>query len=177
MTIAANIYCSPDDMADILSQSGINLRTDDTPPTTLGNVAVKAGNQIDRYCWSSYDPADLAQSLLVTDWAAAIACYFLCCRRGNGPPNGVAILYDQALVDLKEVQKGLTPIPGIPMRRGFAPVMSVMTVTQRPFPRSVVESSLGSTAAAPTHPVSYHQHRSAWERYGLNTSAFLDYAQ
>lgn len=169
----ANIYCVPSDMVDIMSYNGVDLRRDDTPPTAYGGAAAKAGNQIDKYCFRRYAPADLATSDLVKDWAATIAVYYLCCRRGNTPPNGIAIMYDEALVDLKEIKNGINDIPGIPIRRGYAPVMSVMRATQRPFPRAVVETSRGSSAAAPRNPVSYHANRDAWDAFGLNTNLDL----
>lgn len=170
-TIAANIYCAPNDIVDLLSTPGVNQRVDDVPPTTLGGAAAKAGNQIDKFCYQRYEPTYLAQSDLVKDWAATIAAFYLCCRRGNGPPKGIAILYEAALADLAEIKKGIDSIPGIPLRRGYAPVMSVMRATQVPFDRAVVEVSLGANLGGKPN---YRQHADAWDRIGINSDAILD---
>ncbi len=173
MTIPANIYCDPNSIYDIMSTPGVNLRVDDVPPTTLGGAAAKAGNQIDKYCWQRYDPIYLAQSDLVKDWAATIAAYYLCCRRGNGAPKGIAALYETAIADLIEIKKGISAIPSIPLRRGYAPVMSVMRAHQRPFNRAVVETSLGADLGGKPN---YHRFTDPWELLGINSSSILDFS-
>jgi hypothetical protein len=171
-TNPANIYCAPNDIVDILSQAGVDLRSDDAPPTLYGGAAAKAGNRIDLYCFRRYTPDNLAQSDLVKDWAATLAAYYLCIRRGNPPPQGVAIMFENAIADLTEIKKGLSEIPGIPARKSYAPVLSKMRSTLRPYPRAVVETSQSSTAGG--LPANYHQHQDVWDRFGMNTNAILD---
>ncbi len=174
MTIAANIYCSIADVQDILSASGVTLSSDDAPPTAYGGAIAKAGNQIDKYCFRRYDPANLAQSDLVKDWAAIIAAYYLRTRRGNPAPPGLAIMYEDAVADLIEIKKALNDIPGIAPRKSYVPVFSKMRATQRPFPRVVVEVSQGSKATGDAE--NYHRHSDPWDTFGWNINAFLDLA-
>ena len=171
----ANTYCTVADIEDILSTDAVELRIDDLPPTVYGAAIAKAGNQIDKYCYARYSPDGLATSDLVKDWAAIIAAFYLCIRRGNPPLPGIAILYDGAIADLKDIQKGITTIPGVSSRKGYAPVMSRMRSTLRPHPRAVVETSQGaSTAGAPT---GYTQHnRDPWDAFGFNADIFLAFS-
>lgn len=173
MTTSANIYCGPDDVIDILSQPGVSLRVDDAPPSLYGAMAAKAGNKIDFYLSRFYDADDLANSDLVKDWAAVLCAYYLSCRRGNEPPAGVAILYEEAIAEMTEVKKGQNDIPGIPRRRSYAPVMSVMRSTQSPWNRTVVEASQSSAAGGGV-TVNYRRHRDAWDKFGLNTAEVLE---
>src|ERR1700682_5096301 len=105
-TNVANVYCTINDIANLLSAPGVKLRTDDGPPTNLGDAIAKAGNRVDWNCFRRYTPAELQKSGMVTDWAAAIAAYFLCTRRGNPAAPGAQIMYAQALLDMAEIKKG-----------------------------------------------------------------------
>lgn len=174
MTTAANVYCTVNDMQDVLSASGVTLRSDDAPPSLYGASIARAGNQIDFHLNRTYDPADLATSDLVKDWAAVIACFYLCTRRGNPPAVGIDILYQGVMADLKEVQAGRNDIPGIARRKGYAPALSVMRATMRPFNRAVVERSRGTHAVG--EPANYHQSVDPWDAYGWNANSFLDNA-
>lgn len=162
----SNIYCAPSDITDILSQPGVTLRTDDAPPSAYGNAAVKAGNKIDWFCFRRYDPAQLALSSLVTDWAAVIAAYYLCVRRGNPCPEGIDALYQDAIAELTEVKKALNDIPGIGVRRTYAPTISKMRPTMRPYPRAVVEVSQGTHLGGES--INAFMHKDAWDTWGIN---------
>ncbi|MFI5113495.1 MAG: phage protein Gp36 family protein [Terriglobales bacterium] len=171
MTIAANTYCAIADIQDILSSVGVTLRTDDAPPSSYGNAIAKAANQIDKFLYRTYNPTDLAQSDLVKDWAAIIACYYLCTRRGNPVPPGIVVLYEGAVADLQEIKLGQNDIPGIPRRKAYAPGLSVMVATQRPFPRAVVEKSRSTTLGGTAE--NYRVMTSVYDAFGWNSSAFL----
>ena len=170
----ANTYCTENDMADVLSQSGINLRVDDIPPSDLANALAKAGSEIDKFLYRTYKTEDLATSPLVRDWAAVLACWFLCLRRGNPPPPGIATLYEGVIADLTEIKLGQNDVPRIPRRKAYAPGLSVMLATQRPFPRAVVEKSRGTTLGGV--PANYHQHNSVYDSFGWNATNFLDWS-
>lgn len=172
MTIAANVYCTADDIRDVLSAAGVTLSSDDSPPSTLGNAIAKAGNRIDLYLARFYEPADLAQSDLVKDWAATIAAYVLRTRRGNPAPESLQFALETVLGDLEEIKKGQNDIPGIARRKSYAPGLSVMRATQRPYPRAVVERSRGTTAGG--SPAGYRQWTDGYDAYGWNAHAFLD---
>lgn len=171
---ASNTYCQIADVQDVLSNQGVELRTDDCPPTEYGNAIARAGDKVDWHCFRRYTPDNLALSPLVRDWAAVLAAYYLSCRRGNDPPAGIAILYEEAIANMTEVKKGLNEIPGIPARKSYVPVFSSMRATQRPFNRSVVEKERGSHATG--SPENFHQWGDIWDTYGWNSPAFLDYS-
>lgn len=169
----ANTYCTIDDVRDLLSASGVSLASDDNPPSDYGNALEKAGAKIDWYCYKRYEPAQLANSPLVRDWAAVLAAWFLRTRRGNAPPQGLAILYQQAIQDLEEVKKGQAEIPTLAVRRSYVPVLIVKRSTQRPYNRGVVERSRGTSATG--GPRGYQQkNNDPYDTYGWNTQAFLD---
>lgn len=174
MTIAANIYCAPNDLIDRLSLSGLTFRTDDSPPSTYGNAVARAGSIIDMYCSFRYTPDQLAQSPAVVDWAANVAAWIICNRRGDPAPQGIGHLYEQSIAFMKEVKSGITQIPGIAIMKSFAPVMSKMKVTMRPYPNVRVETSQGASTGG--QPINYHQHRDVWDKFGWNVDAWLDNA-
>lgn len=171
----ANTYCALTDMQDILSSVGVTLRIDDSPPTTYGKAIAKAGNTIDRYLYRRYASSDLATSSLVTDLAASLAVNYLCRRRGNPVPPGVAEIYAETIAYLEEVQAGVNDIPEIAPRKAYAPGLSVLVATQRPFPRAVVERSrnpvLGGVAANYSP-----KNNSPLDTYGWNAQSFLNFS-
>ena len=172
-TIPANQYCTIQDVQDLLSANGVTLATDDCPPNTWGNALAKAANKIDFYLGRRYDPTELVQSDLVKDWCAALAARYLRLRRGNAAPAGTQALYEDAVADLKEVQKGRNDIPGIGMRKSHAPGMSKMRATLRPFARAVVEQSQGTHASGEAE--SFHRQEDPYDLYGWNSTDYLDY--
>ena len=168
--MAQTQYCTRSDVADVLSQAGINLRIDDSPPGSLSQVIDRASLEIDEYCLQRYG-ARLADSLWVTKRCAEVACYYLCVRRGNPVPAGVSLLFDRCIEKLERVQQGVLKIPNLPGSKSSYPVMSNMRPALRPFPRSVVETSLSTGTAA-----DYHQNRDPWDAFGQNNSWLMDYA-
>jgi len=170
----ANTYCSIADVQDILSAACVTLTTDDGPPDAYGNALAKAGNKIDFYLARRYDPTYLATSSLVVDWCAALAAYYLTCRRGNPPPPGIAVLFQGAVEDLKAVQKGQADIPGLALIKSHAPGMSKMRATLRPYARAVVEVSQGTHAAGEAE--NFHRQADPWDTFGFNTPGYLDFS-
>jgi hypothetical protein len=170
----SNVYAQLSDLQDILSANGVALRLDDVPPDTLANAINKAGNKVDFYLGRVYSPDQLVQSSLVVDWAAALACHFLCARRNNPVGVGCKTLYDDAIADMIEVKKGRSDIPGIPRRKGFVPTLSIKQVVQRPFNRGVIEVSRGSQVSKAANIT---QEKSLYDEIGLNNPAILEYDQ
>jgi hypothetical protein len=148
------------------------LAVDDYPPSDWGNAIAKAGNRIDLFLARRYDTAQLIQSDLVKDWAAALACLYLRRRRGNPAPQGVAELAAEAIADMTEIKNGINDLPGVGSRVSYAPGMSRMRATLRPYPHAVVEQSRSTHAGG--HPANYQQHTDPWDRYGWNSNAFMD---
>lgn len=164
-------YCTTADIEDVLSRVGVELSVDDYPPTDLGNAIVKASNKIDFNLRRRYTEASLAQSTIVTDWAAIIACHYLRRRRGNPSPPGIAEMYAEAMAEIEEVKLGRAELPGVGVKKSYAPGMSVMVPRMRPFPHAAVEKSRGTTAGGT--PAGYVQHVDPYDRAGAN--AYLDY--
>lgn len=138
MTLA---YCTANDIYNRLSQDGVTYRTDDIPPTTLGDVIGDASAIIDEHCYFLYDPVNLQGVDWVRHRTADIATFLLCERRGNPVPQSIARKYEYAMDRLQKIQLGIRQIPGVPVRKSAAPVMSNVRVRLDPFPRVVVERS------------------------------------
>lgn len=146
-------YCSQNDIQNRLSADGIIYRTDDEPPTLLGDVINDASSQIDEYLFAQYDPAQLATSDWVRQRTADIATFLLCERRGNPVPPGTAGKFERAMDKLERVRLGLISVPNLPMRKELAPVLSNVRINLLPWPHTVVERS-NSTGT----PAGYTQH-------------------
>lgn len=110
-----------------------NSMTGGTPVLTIGEMQagssqalddaiIEACEEINKFAYRFYTPANLGYSNLVNRWCARLACYFLSSRRGN--PKLFRQDYEDILDELKQVMAGDMPLPGIPMRRALAPVMS-----------------------------------------------------
>ncbi len=151
-------YCSQTDLQNRLSADGITYRTDDGPPTSLGDVIVDASTQIDEHLFFLYDPVQLATSDWVRERCADIASYLLCERRGNPVPPGIARKYERAMDRLEQIRLGLLAVPNLPIRKEMAPVMSNVRIRLDPFPRTVVERN-NSTGT----PQGYDQHQDSLE--------------
>ena len=117
-------YCTIADVQNRLSADGVTYRTDDTPPTTYGDVLDEASREIDFYCLARYDEALLASSNWVKHQCAVIAAFLLCERRGNPVPRGIAGKYERTIEKLEKVQLGTVAVPGIVERRTAVPTMS-----------------------------------------------------
>lgn len=137
--MAVTNYCTEDDLADRISQEGINLHTDDIPPDDLGAVIERASSKINQYCLRRYTAAKLALSDWVQETAADIAVYFLCSRRGNSPPGSVADAYEEAIKELEQIRRGAVQIADIPARKVTAPQMSNVNIRLRPTPHTRVQ--------------------------------------
>lgn len=169
----ASNYCTMDDIADLMSQNGMQLCLDDNPPSLNANVLDKAGNLVDRYLCRRYDPSQLALSPVIRDCCAAIGAYYLGGgRRGNPAAQGFATMYEDVIAYFVELKKGLNEIPGIAARKSYAPIISVMRSTLRPFPRTVVERSRSSQAAG--GPENFVGAPDPWDTFGFNASGWLN---
>lgn len=134
-------YCSQNDIQNRLSADGITYRTDDNPPTSLGDVIVDASTMIDEHLYYLYSPTQLGSSDWVRERCADIASYMLCERRGNPVPPGIAQKYDRAIERLEKIRLGLLAVPNLPVLKEMAPVLSNVRTQLSPFPHTVVERS------------------------------------
>lgn len=149
--MSTTLYCSENDLINRLSADGINYRTPDNPPTTLGDVLTDACSQVDEHLYYLYDPAQLAASDWVRERAADIASYLLCERGGDPVPPGIQQKYERTMARLEGVRTGTLAVPHLPVRKEMAPVMSNVRIRLDPHPRTVVErgSSTGTPQSYP----------------------------
>jgi phage gp36-like protein len=93
------------------------------------NVAINwATSQVKLYCGSKYDDSALASSWTVKRWATIIAAYRLCRRRTNPCPATVEEDYKEAILELKDVQKGNLYIEDVGLRTTECPAWSNVQV-------------------------------------------------
>ena len=150
-------YCAIADVQNRLSADGVTYRTDDTPPTTYGDVLDEASREIDFYLLARYDGDLLATSDWVKHQCAVIAAFLLCERRGNPVPRGIAGKYERTIAKLEKIQTGTgnVGVPGIVERRTAVPTMSNVRIRLDPAPRTVVERNRSTTR---NRPQDYVQH-------------------
>jgi phage gp36-like protein len=149
--MAVTQYTDLEAVRDRLSREGVDLRLDDLPPSADGDVIDRASIRIDAYLRRRYAPSQLDASDHALELATTLATYFLCTRRGNPAPGGVAADYEAALKELEMLRDGSIDLSDVPARRQAAPAMSNVRVKLRPEPHSRVvparSSKLGGVAA------------------------------
>lgn len=133
-------YCTLTNIQDRLSVNGVNLRIDDVPPDTLGDVIAEASTIVDEHLATRYDPIYLQQSGWVLYRATDIATFLLCERRGNPAPMSVGQRYERAMAAMERVRTGNANVWDTVERKTCAPTMTNVRVVLRPFPRSVCET-------------------------------------
>ena len=154
--MAITLYCSLNDVIDRLSQDGVNLRTDDEPPDAAGNILERAAATINEYCLPRYSDVNLAASAWVKHECANVAAAYLCERRGNPIPPGVARAFERLMPSdgrpgvLERIRRGQRNVPDAPERRTSAPVLSQGRIQLWPVPHTVVEPSRSSSRNQPT---------------------------
>lgn len=148
-------YCTIEDIINRLSADGVTYRTDDAPPDDYGDVLDDASRQIDFYLLARYESDQLVTSSWVKHGCAVIASFLLCERRGNPVPRGIAGKFERLMEQLKLIQLGNVPVPGIVERRTAVPTMSNVRIRLDPHPRTVVERNRSTTR---NQPQDYVQH-------------------
>lgn len=137
-------YCVQADIENRLSASGVDLRIDDVPPDTLGDVIDDASAEVESHCLLKYGADQLAASRWIKHKCADIATYLLCERRGNPAPPGIANKFERAMAQLEKVQEGKLKISDVAQRRTAVPMVSNMRPALRPYPHAVVETKRGT---------------------------------
>lgn len=126
------LYCTQQDMENILSACGLLTTVDD-----LRNNAITSDEQqmvvdaqtdatctIDYYLGFKYAPAMLATSPLVNRWAATLASYSLRKHGGQDPPASLVEWASEIEQKLEKIQEGVALLPGVGLRRSLAPSWS-----------------------------------------------------
>lgn len=127
------VYCTEQDLQSLLSPDGEIGRLDDqnigvVNQTYLTNAINWATERVNLYCLPRYNAIDLAQSWLVNNWAVICAAHWLSTRRGNPVPHSFDDLYEEAIEDMKLIQKGQAQIPNIGLRTSAWPAWSNVRV-------------------------------------------------
>jgi len=149
MAVSTALYCTQDDMEQVLSVSGVELRLDDYPSDT-NFVIDDASALIDAYLLTRYDPAQLGQSRWVRHACTDIAIYNLCMRRANSVPGSILKKYEDTIKMLEKAAVGALKLGDISPKRPAIPFMSNMRPSVNPWPRTVVqkEKSTGTATIA-----------------------------
>lgn len=88
----------------------------------------KGTSKVKLYCNQRYDDSQLVLSGTVLDWATIAACKWICSRRAQGCPKGIAADYEEALEEMKLVQMGQLAIEDIGTRGVDWPTVTNVTV-------------------------------------------------
>jgi phage gp36-like protein len=121
------------------------------------DVVNQATDEINLYLIERYLPAGLAGSTLVNRWATTLGAYFLTLRRGNPPPNSLAVDYERVIKLLERIQAGTLNIPNV-ATRSRGPVWDNLTVDRRYHQQKLrvqKENSSDSPTGLRQHQVDY----------------------
>lgn len=139
MAQPTHVYCSRTDIDNVLSEKGVDLRADDSPPTELGDVLDEAASIIDQKCTQRYTVQSLQDSRIIRHWSKWIAAFLLCKRRNNDASNALGEEYDRVMKELDGIAAGKFTLGDAVARRPSLPGMSNPRVIMNPWPHVVVE--------------------------------------
>ncbi len=106
--------------------SGVNAATG----ARLLVGCVRGTSKVKLYCNQRYDDSQLRLCGSVNEWASTYAAKWLCSRRAQGCPKGIAADWDDALEELKMVQSGAMSLEDVGTRGADWP--QVINVTVNP---------------------------------------------
>jgi phage gp36-like protein len=154
MALIDPAYCDEADMRRLFSVYGVTAFADHDqdgePDAEVVNDCInQATEEVGLYAQQWYTPAQLDTSTLVNRWATTLACYFLCQRRGNGPPQSLADEFARIMARLEQIAAGTLKLPGIAMRDDMRPSMSNLRVDRR-YPNSRIRVTPTNSTDAPT---------------------------
>lgn len=136
------LYCDQGDMERFMSVGGVYSRLDQdgdkvidfaTEQSFIQDCITEATETINFYCYDKYDPSILATSPWVNRKTTLFACYRLCSVRLNPVPD--QLMEDAASTEelLEKIRDNGWKLPGVPLRRVLAPVMSLTRVVPWPY--------------------------------------------
>lgn len=146
------IFCDQDDIANVLSQSGISLRVDDVPPDTLGEVIERASAIGTQFCGQIYSESNLADNVFFKYMVTDIAAFFLCERRGNAVPSPIFRKYNFAMEMLRLIMNGSMRLTGTASKASNAPTVTNQRIVLRPHMRTVTERRKSSDTPPAFNP-------------------------
>lgn len=104
--------------------SGVNAATG----ARLMVACQRGTSRVKLYCNQRYDDSQLLLSGSVLNWATIAACKWLCTRRAQGCPKGIAADYKEAMEELQMVQCSSLSIEDIGTRGSDWPQIVNVTV-------------------------------------------------
>ena len=146
MPLGPNVYCSVADVERILSAQGVESFGDHDGDGTADEDVIEdcinqACDELDMYLLQRYTQAGLLTSSLVNRWSAKVAVYFICCLRGNSPPESVQAEFNRILNEKNGLavlaSEGKPNLPGVPLAAWMAPTFANMRVTRAYGTRSI----------------------------------------
>lgn len=135
MALIANTLSSLTEMQRLLSTVGVTEFADHDDSGAADTDVVEdcinqATEEMRMYCWRYADDT-LATSTLANRWATVLACYFLTTRRGNPPPDSLAMQYGDVMAKLELVRIGTLKLPGIATKANYSPAFSNLIIDRR----------------------------------------------
>ena len=125
----------------------------------------KGTSKVKLYCNRRYDDIQLKLSGSVLDWSVIVAAKYLCTRRAQGCPKGLAESYKEAIEELKAVYADQLSIEDIGTRNVDWPtVVNVRVDPSYDYMRARVEPNISEQT-----PTAYNQFidwsSAAWIEY------------
>lgn len=154
-------YCTAEDLERYLSSRGVTAFADHDGDDlgddgVVDEVIDQASAMVRGYLKRQYVEAQLGDDVQVKEWTVTVACYKLCLRRGNPPPESLAYSYEQVAGNDGILAKiaNRHQWPGrldIDRRKdlGSAPAFSNLTVDRR-HPREKVRVTEANSSRQPT---------------------------
>ena len=104
--------------------SGVNAATG----ARLLVGCTRGTSKVKLYCNSRYDDSQLKLCGTANTWASLAAAKWLCTRRAQGCPKGIAADYDEAIEEMRMVQAGQLALEDIGTRGVDWPTVTNITV-------------------------------------------------
>ncbi len=89
----------------------------------------KGTSKVKLYCNQRYDDSQLKLCGTANDWAALVAAKYLCTRRAQGCPKGIASDYEEAIEEMRMVQVGQLSLEDIGTRGVDWPTVTNVVVS------------------------------------------------
>lgn len=139
-TALAYLCTSADEITDLLSSEGVEVRLDDDDDDFVNGaesarlstgIINYATSRVNLFLGERYTPADLVTSWQVHDWATIIGAVKLCRRRGNPVPKTLLRDYNAATEEMQMVRDHDLSLSDIGEIESSQPSMSNMTMDRR----------------------------------------------
>jgi phage gp36-like protein len=158
MPLLSTTYCTVAEVQRFLSTVGAVAYADHDDDGVADTDVIEdcinqATEEIDGYAGQRHTQAALAGSSLVTRWCVIIASYFLAIRRGNPPPESLALEFNRILDPdsgmLARVATGKYQLPRVALRADLRPTWSNLRIDRR-WPNSKIRVTRANSSDAAT---------------------------